>query len=169
MLVISTFHLFTEGGAGLHGVDADDTRHRHQFTSEMVLVAIHRDDTALVYTGPQAVANGQPQAVTAVLSDPQSQAPLAGKTVTFTFGSVTASATTDATGTAAATHSPWSCPRDLSPPLPTRAEEPHLPPGEVCRGPCLRAPVARVAASAAAGGHIIRVMVNPAADARSGY
>jgi len=48
-----------------------------------VLVAIHRDDTALVYTGPQAVANGQPQAVTAVLSDPQSQAPLAGKTVTL--------------------------------------------------------------------------------------
>jgi RHS repeat-associated protein len=68
-----------------------------------VLVAIHRDDTALVYTGPAGVATGQPQTVTAVLTDAQSHAPLAGKTVTFTFGSVTASGTTDATGTATAT------------------------------------------------------------------
>jgi RHS repeat-associated protein len=68
-----------------------------------VLVAIHRDDTALVYTGPPAIANGQPQQVSAVLTDSQSHAPLAGKTVTFTFGSVTASGTTDATGTATAT------------------------------------------------------------------
>jgi RHS repeat-associated protein len=68
-----------------------------------VLVAIHRDDTALVYTGPAGVATGQPQNVTAALTDGQSHAPLAGKTVTFTFGAVTASGTTDATGTAAAT------------------------------------------------------------------
>jgi RHS repeat-associated protein len=68
-----------------------------------VLVAIHRDDTALVYTGPAGVATGQPQTVTAVLTDAQSHAPLAGKTVTFTFGSVTASGTTDATGTATTT------------------------------------------------------------------
>jgi RHS repeat-associated protein len=67
-----------------------------------VLLAIHRDDTAIVYTGPQAVANGQPQPVSAVLTDAQSRAPLAGKTVTFTFGSITASGTTDATGTATA-------------------------------------------------------------------
>jgi len=68
-----------------------------------VLVAVHRDDTALVYTGPAGVATGQPQTVTAVLTDAQSRAPLAGKTVTFTFGSVSASGTTDATGTATAT------------------------------------------------------------------
>ncbi len=68
-----------------------------------VLVAIHRDDTALVYTGPAGIATGQPQTVTAVLTDAQSHAPLAGKMVTFTFGSVTASGTTDATGTATAT------------------------------------------------------------------
>ncbi len=68
-----------------------------------MLVAIHRDDTALVYTGPAGAANGQPQAVTAVLTDAQSHAPLVGKTVTFTFGSITASGTTDATGTATAT------------------------------------------------------------------
>jgi Bacterial Ig-like domain (group 1) len=75
-----------------------------------VLVAIHRDDTALVYTGPAGVATGQPQSVTAVLTDAQSHAPLAGKTVTFTFGAVTASGTTDATGTAAATLAmPASC------------------------------------------------------------
>jgi RHS repeat-associated protein len=67
-----------------------------------VLIAIHRDDTAIVYTGPPAVANGQPQAVSAVLTDAQSHAPLAGKTVTFSFGPVTASGTTDATGTATA-------------------------------------------------------------------
>jgi RHS repeat-associated protein len=68
-----------------------------------VLVAIHRDDTAIVYTGSIGVATGQPQTVTAVLTDAESHAPLAGKTVTFSFGSVTASGTTDATGTAAAT------------------------------------------------------------------
>jgi RHS repeat-associated protein len=67
-----------------------------------VLLAVHRDETALVYTGPAAVANGQPQTVTALLTDPQGGASLAGKTVTFTFGSVSVSATTDATGTATA-------------------------------------------------------------------
>jgi RHS repeat-associated protein len=67
-----------------------------------VLLAIHRDDTALVYAGPKAVANGQPQPVSAVLTDPQSHAPLAGKTVTFSVGSVIASGTTDAAGTATA-------------------------------------------------------------------
>jgi len=68
-----------------------------------VLVAIHRDDTAIVYTGPPAVANGQPQTVSAVLTDAQTHDPLAGKTVTFSVGSVAASGTTDATGTATAT------------------------------------------------------------------
>jgi RHS repeat-associated protein len=67
-----------------------------------VLLAIHRDDTALVYTGQKAVANGQPQLVAAILTDAQSHAPLAGKTVTFTLGAVSASATTDAGGTATA-------------------------------------------------------------------
>jgi RHS repeat-associated protein len=68
-----------------------------------VLVAIHRDDTAIVYTGQKAIANGQPQPVSAVLTDPQTGAPLAGKTVSFTFGAVSVSATTDASGTASAT------------------------------------------------------------------
>jgi YD repeat-containing protein len=67
-----------------------------------VLLAIHRDDSALVYTGPKAVASGQPQPVSALLTDPQTQAPLAGKTVTFTFGAVSVSATTDPSGTASA-------------------------------------------------------------------
>jgi hypothetical protein len=67
-----------------------------------VLLAIHRDDTALIYAGPKAVANGQPQPVSAFLTDSQSHAPLAGKTVTFSVGSVVASGTTDATGTATA-------------------------------------------------------------------
>jgi RHS repeat-associated protein len=67
-----------------------------------VLFSIHRDDTAIVYTGPPAVASGQPQPVSAVLTDAQSHVPLAGKTVTFSFGSVVASGTTDATGTATA-------------------------------------------------------------------
>lgn len=35
MVVISTFHLFTEGGAGLHGADPGDANHRRQFTSEI--------------------------------------------------------------------------------------------------------------------------------------
>ena len=35
MFVISTFHLFTEGSAGLHGADPGDTNHRRQFTSEI--------------------------------------------------------------------------------------------------------------------------------------
>jgi RHS repeat-associated protein len=67
-----------------------------------VLVAIHRDDTAIAYTGPKAIANGQPQPVSAVLTDAQSHTPLAGKTVTFSVGSVVASGTTDASGTATA-------------------------------------------------------------------
>jgi hypothetical protein len=35
MFVISTFHLFTEGSAGLHGADPGDVNHRRQFTSEI--------------------------------------------------------------------------------------------------------------------------------------
>jgi RHS repeat-associated protein len=67
-----------------------------------VLLAIHRDDSALVYTGQKALASGQALPVSAVLTDPQSHAPLAGKTVSFTLGAVSVSAATDATGTATA-------------------------------------------------------------------
>jgi RHS repeat-associated protein len=75
----------------------------HGGSTASVLLAIHRDDTAILYTGPLAVANGQPQTESAVLTDAQTHEPLAGKTVTFSIGSVTASGTTDASGTATAT------------------------------------------------------------------
>jgi RHS repeat-associated protein len=68
-----------------------------------LLLGFGRDDTALVYTGSPAVANGTAQPVSARLTDAASHQPLAGKTVTFTLGSITASAVTDASGNAAAT------------------------------------------------------------------
>ncbi|HEX3527742.1 MAG TPA: carboxypeptidase regulatory-like domain-containing protein [Thermoanaerobaculia bacterium] len=67
-----------------------------------VLLGIHRDDTAIVYTGKPALANGLPQTVSARLTDAEDHAPLAGKTVTFTVGSIVVSAVTDAAGNATA-------------------------------------------------------------------
>jgi RHS repeat-associated protein len=68
-----------------------------------LLLGFGRDDTALVYTGSPALANGTAQPVSARLTDAATGLPLAGKTVTFTLGSATASAVTDASGNAAAT------------------------------------------------------------------
>ncbi|HEX3528051.1 MAG TPA: carboxypeptidase regulatory-like domain-containing protein [Thermoanaerobaculia bacterium] len=73
-------------------------------SSAAVLFALRRDETALVYTGKPVVANGIAQPVSARLTDPESGAPLAGKTITFTLGAAaTASAVTDANGNAVTT------------------------------------------------------------------
>lgn len=64
--------------------------------------AIAKDQTALRYTGRTALAAGVSQQVSAVLTDPEDGAPIAGELVTFQAAGATASATTDATGTATA-------------------------------------------------------------------
>ncbi|HEY6909571.1 MAG TPA: Ig-like domain-containing protein [Myxococcales bacterium] len=75
----------------------------NQPASASVPVAIDRDETSIAYTGPQLVAAGQPQPVSAVLTDSEEGTPLAGKTITFSAGSATASAVTGADGSAHAT------------------------------------------------------------------
>jgi len=72
-------------------------------SSAALLFALRRDETALVYTGRPVVADGLSQPVSARLTDPEDGAPLAGKTITFTLGTVTASAVTNATGIAVTT------------------------------------------------------------------
>jgi len=72
-------------------------------SSASLLFALRRDETALVYTGKPVVADGIAQPVSARLTDPESGAPLAGKTITFTLGAATASAATDANGVATTT------------------------------------------------------------------
>jgi len=59
--------------------------------------------TTLTYTGVTSVEAGSPAAVSAVLTDRITQAPIAGETVTFTGPGATASAITDAAGSASAT------------------------------------------------------------------
>ena len=67
------------------------------------------EETALTYTGPTIAHNGQPLALSGVLTtdDPGLGTPIAGRTVTFVLGSgasaQTCAAVTDATGTAACT------------------------------------------------------------------
>jgi RHS repeat-associated protein len=72
-------------------------------SSASLLLPLLRDETALTYTGKPALATGQTQTVTARLTDGEDGAPIPGATVTFTIGTVTATAITGADGTATAT------------------------------------------------------------------
>jgi hypothetical protein len=71
--------------------------------------AVTLEETALTYTGPTIANNGQPLALSGVLTtdDPALGAPVAGRTVVFNLGSGSSLqscvATTDPTGTAACT------------------------------------------------------------------
>jgi len=67
-----------------------------------LLLPILRDETALAYAG-KPLAMGQAQPVTARLTDGEEGEPIPGRTLTFTFGSVSVAATTGADGTATAT------------------------------------------------------------------
>jgi RHS repeat-associated protein len=71
-------------------------------SSASLLLPVLRDDTALVYTGKPALANGQAQTVTARLTDGEDGTPIPGEPLSFTFGSATVTATTGADGTATA-------------------------------------------------------------------
>ena len=51
-----------------------------------------RDESAIRYTGKSVVANGMTQTLTALLTDPDGGEPLAGRLVTFTIGSLSATA-----------------------------------------------------------------------------
>ncbi|HEX2831379.1 MAG TPA: Ig-like domain-containing protein [Thermoanaerobaculia bacterium] len=66
-------------------------------------VTVDREDVLLEYTGRTLLGTAVPQTVSARLRDPDSLAPLADKSVTFTVGSVTATAVTDAAGNAVTT------------------------------------------------------------------
>lgn len=78
------------GGSGLPALRATQT------------VTVEREDVLLEYTGKTLLGTAVPQPVSARLRDPDSLAPIAGKTVTFSVGAVTATAVTDATGAATA-------------------------------------------------------------------
>ena len=66
-------------------------------------VTVEREDVLLEYTGKTLLGTAAPQPVSARLRDPDSLAPIAGRTVTFSVGAVTATAVTDANGVAATT------------------------------------------------------------------
>jgi RHS repeat-associated protein len=66
-------------------------------------VTIEREDVLLEYTGKTLLGTAVPQPVSATLLDPDSLAPLVGKTITFTVGAVSATAITDANGVASTT------------------------------------------------------------------
>ncbi len=71
-------------------------------SSTSLFINIVRDESAIRYTGKTVVADGIAQTLTAVLTDPDGGEPLTGRTVTFTIGPITATATTDANGVASA-------------------------------------------------------------------
>lgn len=66
-------------------------------------VTVEREDVLLEITGKTLLGTAAPQPVSARLRDPDSLAPIAGRTVTFAVGSVMATAVTDANGVAATT------------------------------------------------------------------
>jgi len=66
-------------------------------------VTVEREDVLLEYTAKTLLGTAVPQPVSARLRDPDSLAPIAGRTVTFSAGTVTATAVTDANGVAATT------------------------------------------------------------------
>ncbi|MEA2561003.1 MAG: mucin9 [Acidobacteriota bacterium] len=79
------------GGSGMPALRATET------------VTVEREDVLLEYTAKTLLGTAVPQPVSALLRDPDSLAPIAGRTVTFTVGSVTATAVTGANGVAATT------------------------------------------------------------------
>ncbi|HEX3333173.1 MAG TPA: Ig-like domain repeat protein [Acidimicrobiales bacterium] len=92
--------------AGSFGGDSTLPLHLTSSTGSSNFV-VTLEQTWLTYTGATVAQNGQPLAVSGVLStdDPAMGAPIAGRTVTFTLGSgataQTCSAVTDSTGTVA--------------------------------------------------------------------
>jgi RHS repeat-associated protein/uncharacterized repeat protein (TIGR01451 family) len=79
------------GGSGLPALRATQT------------VTVEREDVLLEYSAKTLLGTAVPQPVSARLRDPDSLTPIAGKTVTFRVGTVTATAVTDANGVAATT------------------------------------------------------------------
>jgi RHS repeat-associated protein len=71
-------------------------------SSASLFINIVRDESVIRYTGKTVVADATAQTLTALLTDADGVEPLTGRMVTFTIGSVTATATTDAGGVATA-------------------------------------------------------------------
>ncbi|HEX7153857.1 MAG TPA: Ig-like domain-containing protein [Thermoanaerobaculia bacterium] len=66
-------------------------------------ITIERENVLLAYTGKTLVGTAVPQTVSATLRDPDTLGPIAGKTLVFNIGAVTAQAVTDANGVATTT------------------------------------------------------------------
>lgn len=79
------------GGSGLPALRTTQT------------VTVEREDVLLEYTAKTLLGTAVPQPVSARLRDPDSLAPIAGRTVTFKVGTVNVNAVTDANGVAAST------------------------------------------------------------------
>ena len=75
---------------------------KHDAASASATYTVERRPTTLIYTGDLTAEYSDPAAVSAVLTDTLSGAPLAGKPITFTLGTQSATATTDASGVASA-------------------------------------------------------------------
>jgi len=82
--------------------DANGTASVSTAASMTQYLNIVRDESSIAITSNPNVAEGMSQIVTALLPDSDGGAPLVGRAVTFTIGAVTATATTDANGIAAA-------------------------------------------------------------------
>ncbi len=74
---------------------------KHAAASVTTSYTVERRPTAVVYNGSSTAQYSDPAAVSGVLTDAISGAPLTGRTVGFTLGTQSASAVTDGTGTAA--------------------------------------------------------------------
>jgi len=72
-------------------------------SSRGLMVTVSRLKSALVVADTLLLATGVDQSVSVMLLDPDTNAPLPGRTIAFAIGSIAAAATTDATGAARAT------------------------------------------------------------------
>lgn len=72
-------------------------------TDAPITVKVEKRPTTLAYTGTLTADYSDPATVSAILTDTTSGAALAGKTVAFTIGTQSTTATTNSTGTASAT------------------------------------------------------------------
>ncbi len=65
-------------------------------------INVSREETILRYAGTSLISTTSPQTLSATLLDPESGAPIAGKTVSFQIGAVTAQGVTNTQGVASA-------------------------------------------------------------------
>jgi len=101
--VIGTAFTWTPTSAqvGVHPVKVRVTDGAGAFSETTFTVTVNRRPTAIVYSGATSGQYSDPVNVVATLTDTLSGAGVAGRSVSFTLGALTASATTTGVGTAA--------------------------------------------------------------------